>query len=312
MIFALAGNQNCGKTTLFNALTGSNQHVGNFPGVTVDQKVGTIRGTDHQVVDLPGIYSIRPYTQEEIVTRDFILNSKPDAIINIVDATNIERNLYLTLQLLALKVPTVIALNMMDELTGNGGSIDVKKLSQALGVPVVPISAAKNQGISELVDILLSTAQNQVLPKVQDFCPDGPVHRCIHAVCHIIEDHAQRARISRRFAATKLIEGEADFFNLLQLSQNEKELIEHSIIEMEADTGLDRNAALADMRYNFIDSVCAGCVKKASESKEHRRSVEIDRVLTNRYLAIPLFIAIMGLVFFLTFNVVGAFLSDVM
>ena len=312
MIFALAGNQNCGKTTLFNALTGSNQHVGNFPGVTVDQKVGTIRGTDHQVVDLPGIYSIRPYTQEEIVTRDFILNSRPDAIINIVDATNIERNLYLTLQLLSLKIPTVIALNMMDELTGNGGSIDVKKMSQALGVPVVPISAVKNQGISELVDILLSTAQNQVLPKVQDFCPDGPVHRCIHAVCHIIEDHAQRARISRRFAATKLIEGEADFFNLLQLSQNEKELIEHSIIEMEADTGLDRNAALADMRYNFIDSVCAGCVKKASESKEHRRSVEIDRVLTNRYLAIPLFIAIMGLVFFLTFNVVGAFLSDVM
>ena len=312
MIFALAGNQNCGKTTLFNALTGSNQHVGNFPGVTVDQKVGTIRGTDHQVVDLPGIYSIRPYTQEEIVTRDFILNSKPDAIINIVDATNIERNLYLTLQLLSLKIPTVIALNMMDELTGNGGSIDVKKMSQALGVPVVPISAVKNQGISELVDILLSTAQNQVLPKVQDFCPDGPVHRCIHAVCHIIEDHAQRARISRRFAATKLIEGDADFFNLLQLSQNEKELIEHSIIEMEADTGLDRNAALADMRYNFIDSVCAGCVKKASESKEHRRSVEIDRVLTNRYLAIPLFIAIMGLVFFLTFNVVGAFLSDVM
>ena len=312
MIFALAGNQNCGKTTLFNALTGSNQHVGNFPGVTVDQKVGNIRGTDHQVVDLPGIYSIRPYTQEEIVTRDFILNSKPDAIINIVDATNIERNLYLTLQLLSLKIPTVIALNMMDELTGNGGSIDVKKMSQALGVPVVPISAVKNQGISELVDILLSTAQNRVLPKVQDFCPDGPVHRCIHAVCHIIEDHAQRARISRRFAATKLIEGEADFFNLLQLSQNEKELIEHSIIEMEADTGLDRNAALADMRYNFIDSVCAGCVKKASESKEHRRSVEIDRVLTNRYLAIPLFIAIMGLVFFLTFNVVGAFLSDVM
>ena len=312
MIFALAGNQNCGKTTLFNALTGSNQHVGNFPGVTVDQKVGTIRGTDHQVVDLPGIYSIRPYTQEEIVTRDFILNHHPDGIINIVDATNIERNLYLTLQLLALKIPTVIALNMMDELTGNGGSIDVKKLSQALGVPVVPISAVKNQGISELVDILLSTAQNRVLPKVQDFCPDGPVHRCIHAVCHIIEDHAQQARISRRFAATKLIEGEADFFNLLQLSQNEKELIEHSIIEMEADTGLDRNAALADMRYNFIDSVCAGCVKKASESKEHRRSVEIDRVLTNRYLAIPLFISIMGLVFFLTFNVVGAFLSDVM
>ena len=312
MIFALAGNQNCGKTTLFNALTGANQHVGNFPGVTVDQKSGTIRGTNHQVVDLPGIYSIRPYTQEEIVTRDFILNSKPDAILNIVDATNIERNLYLTLQLLALQVPTVIALNMMDELTGNGGSIDVKKLSRALGVPVVPISAAKNQGISELVDTLLATAQNRVLPQVLDFCPGGPVHRCIHAVCHIIEDHAQRAQISRRFAATKLIEGEEEFFNLLQLSQNEKELIEHSIIEMEADTGLDRNAALAEMRYNFIESVCASCVKKATESREHRRSVQIDRVLTNRYLAIPLFVAIMGLVFFLTFNVVGAFLSDVM
>ena len=312
MIFALAGNQNCGKTTLFNALTGANQHVGNFPGVTVDQKSGTIRGTSHQVVDLPGIYSIRPYTQEEIVTRDFILKSKPDAILNIVDATNIERNLYLTLQLLSLQVPTVIALNMMDELTGNGGSIDVKKLSQALGVPVVPISAAKNQGISELVDTLLATAQNKVLPQVLDFCPGGPVHRCIHAVCHIIEDHAQRAQISRRFAATKLIEGEEEFFSLLQLSQNEKELIEHSIIEMETDTGLDRNAALAEMRYNFIESVCASCVKKATESREHRRSVQIDRVLTNRYLAIPLFVAIMGLVFFLTFNVVGAFLSDVM
>ena len=312
MIFALAGNQNCGKTTLFNALTGSNQHVGNFPGVTVDQKMGTIRGTSHQVVDLPGIYSIRPYTQEEIVTRDFILKSKPDAILNIVDATNIERNLYLTLQLLTLKIPTVIALNMMDELTGNGGSVDVQKLMDALGVPVVPISAAKNEGISELVDILLDTAENRVVPKVQDFCPEGPVHRCIHAVCHIIEDHAQRAQLSRRFAATKLIEGEQEFYDLLQLSQNEKELIEHSIIEMEADTGLDRNAALADMRYNFIEKVCDGCVTKASESKEHRRSVQIDKVLTNRYLAIPLFVAIMGLVFFLTFNVVGAFLSDVM
>ena len=312
MIFALAGNQNCGKTTLFNALTGSNQHVGNFPGVTVDQKVGTIRGTGHQVVDLPGIYSIRPYTQEEIVTRDFILNSKPDAILNIVDATNIERNLYLTLQLLTLKVPTVIALNMMDELTGNGGSVDVQKLSQELGVPVVPISAAKNQGISELVDIMLTTAENRTIPKVQDFCPEGPVHRCIHAVCHIIEDHAQRVQLPRRFAATKLIEGEEEFFDLLKLSQNEKELIEHSIIEMEADTGLDRNAALADMRYNFIEKVCTGCVTKASESKEHRRSVKIDKVLTNRYLAIPLFAAIMGLVFFLTFNVIGAALSDVM
>ena len=312
MIFALAGNQNCGKTTLFNALTGSNQHVGNFPGVTVDQKSGIIKGTNHQVVDLPGIYSIRPYTQEEIVTRDFILKSKPDAILNIVDATNIERNLYLTLQLMSLKVPMVIALNMMDELRGNGGSVNVRKMAEALGVPVVPISAAKNEGISELVDTLLSTASRRVKPKVQDFCPDGPVHRCIHAVCHIIEDHAQRAGISRRFCATKLIEGEEDFYELLDLSQNEKELIEHSIIEMEYDTGMDRNASLADMRYNFIEKVCASCVTKARESKEHRRSVAIDRVLTSRIFAIPLFIAIMCLVFFLTFNVVGAFLSDLM
>lgn len=312
MIFALAGNQNCGKTTLFNALTGSNQHVGNFPGVTVDQKAGVIRGTDHQVVDLPGIYSIRPYTQEEIVTRDFILKSKPDAIINIVDATNMERNLYLTLQLLTLQVPTVIALNMMDELVGNGGSVDVQKMSEAIGVPVVPISAAKNQGITELVDTLLDTASRRVTPKVQDFCPEGPVHRCIHAVCHIIEDHAQRVNIARRFCAMKLIEGEQDFFDALELSQNEKELIEHTIIEMEHETGLDRNAALADMRYNFIEKVCNQCVVKAKESKEHRRSMQIDKVLTHRIFAIPLFIAIMGLVFFLTFNVVGAFLSDVM
>ena len=312
MIFALAGNQNCGKTTLFNALTGSNQHVGNFPGVTVDQKSGTIKGTNHQVVDLPGIYSIRPYTQEEIVTRDFILKSKPDAILNIVDATNIERNLYLTLQLMSLKVPMVIALNMMDELRGNGGSVNVQKMAEALGVPVVPISAAKNEGISELVDTLLNTASRRVKPKVQDFCPDGPVHRCIHAVCHIIEDHAQRAGISRRFCATKLIEGEEDFYELLDLSQNEKELIEHSIIEMEYDTGMDRNAALADMRYNFIEKVCASCVTKARESKEHRRSMAIDRVLTHRFFAIPLFISIMCTVFFLTFHVVGAFLSDLM
>ena len=312
MIFALAGNQNCGKTTLFNALTGSNQHVGNFPGVTVDQKAGVIKGTNHQVVDLPGIYSIRPYTQEEIVTRDFILKSKPDAIINIVDATNMERNLYLTLQLLTLQVPTVIALNMMDELVGNGGSVDVQKMSEAIGVPVVPISAAKNQGITELVDTLLDTASRRVTPKVQDFCPEGPVHRCIHAVCHIIEDHAQRINIARRFCAMKLIEGEQDFFDALELSQNEKELIEHAVIEMEHETGLDRNAALADMRYNFIEKVCGECVVKAKESKEHRRSMRLDKVLTHRIFAIPLFIAIMGLVFFLTFNVVGAFLSDVM
>lgn len=312
MIFALAGNQNSGKTTLFNALTGANQHVGNFPGVTVDQKTGVIRGTEHQVVDLPGIYSIRPYTQEEIVTRDFILKEKPDAIINIVDATNIERNLYLTLQLLTLRVPTVIALNMMDELHGNGGSVDVKKMMDALGVPVVPISAAKKQGISELIDTILNTAKTKLLPKVQDFCPDGPVHRCIHAVSHIVEDHAAAADISRRFCAMKLIEGEEAFSRLLGLSANEMELIEHSVIEMEHDRGLDRNAALADMRYNFIEEVCRNCVVRAQESKEHRRSVQIDKILTNRYLAIPVFVGIMGLVFYLTFNLFGAWLSDLL
>lgn len=312
MIFALAGNQNCGKTTLFNALTGSNQHVGNFPGVTVDQKMGAIRGTEHQVVDLPGIYSIRPYSQEEIVTRDFILKQKPDAILNIVDATNLERNLYLTLQLLTLRVPTVIALNMMDELRGNGGSVDVQNMIEALGVPVVPISAAKNEGVSELTDTLIRTARDKILPKVQDFCPDGAVHRCIHAVSHLIEDHAQRADVSRRFCAIKLIEGDEDFFTMLELSQNEKELLEHSIIEMEHDTGLDRNAALADVRYNFIESVCARCLVKAHESREHARSMKIDKVLTHKIFAIPLFVAIMGLVFFLTFDVFGAWLSDLL
>lgn len=312
MIFALAGNQNCGKTTLFNALTGSNQHVGNFPGVTVDQKIGIIKGTEHKVVDLPGIYSIRPYTQEENVTRDFILNERPDAILNIVDATNIERNLYLTLQLLTLRVPMVIALNMMDELRGNGGSVDVRKMSEALGVPVIPISAAKNQGISDLVDVLMKTAKNRTGPKVLDFCPEGAVHRCIHAVSHIIEDHASRVNISRRFCATKLIEGETAFFDLLGLSQNEKELIEHSVIEMEFETGLDRNAALADMRYNFIEKVCDQCMVRAQESKEHHRSVQIDKVLTHRIFALPLFIMIMGLVFFLTFHVFGAWLQDLL
>lgn len=312
MIFALAGNQNSGKTTLFNALTGSNQHVGNFPGVTVDQKIGIIKGTNHQVVDLPGIYSIRPYSQEEIVTRDFILEAKPDAIINIVDATNMERNLYLTLQLLALQIPTVIALNMMDELLGNGGSVDVRKMAEALGVPVVPVSAIKNQGVAELAETVIQTAQKKLLPKVLDFCPDGPIHRCIHSVCHIVEDHAARVGISRRFCAVKLIEGETEFANRLEMSRNELELIEHSIIEMEYETGLDANAALADMRYRFIEAVCAECVVKAKESKEHRRSMRIDAVLTNRYLAIPLFVAIMGLVFYLTFSVVGAFLSDLL
>lgn len=312
MIFALAGNQNCGKTTLFNALTGANQHVGNFPGVTVEQKSGTIKGTNHTVVDLPGIYSIRPYSQEEIVTRDFILEQKPDAILNIVDATNMERNLYLSLQLLSLQVPMVIALNMMDELRGNGGSVDVQKMSNMLGVPVVPISAAKNEGVTELMDTLIQTAKTAAKPKVQDFCPDGPVHRCIHAVCHIIEDHAQSVGISRRFCATKLIEGEEEFFDKLMLSQNEKELIDHSIIEMEYDSGLDRNAALADMRYNFIEQVCESCMVKAKESKEHLRSVAIDKVLTNKYLAIPLFVGIMGLVFYMTFSLAGAWLSDLM
>ena len=312
MIFALAGNQNCGKTTLFNSLTGANQHVGNFPGVTVDQKVGSLRGTSHQVVDLPGIYSIRPYTQEEVVTQQFLLEQKPDAIINIVDATNIERNLYLTLQLLTLQVPMVIALNMMDELRGNGGSIDVRKMSEALGAPVVPISAAKNEGIAELVETLLKTAQNTEKPKVLDFCPDGPVHRCIHAVSHIIEDHAQKLDISRRFCASKLIEGEADFFDKLELSQNERELIEHSVIEMEHDSGLDRNAALADMRYNFIEKVCKSCVVKAHESREYLRSVAIDKVLTNRFFALPIFGVIMALIFYLTFYVIGEYLSNLL
>ncbi len=312
MKFALIGNQNSGKTTLFNALTGANQRVGNFPGVTVDQKTGTIRNTDHLVVDLPGIYSIRPYSQEEIITRDFLFRERPDAIINIVDATNIERNLYLTLQLLTLRVPMVVALNMMDEVMGNGGSVDVKKMMRSLGVPVVPISAVKNHGVAELVETLLATAKEKKVPEIMDFCPDGPVHRCIHAVSHIIEDHANSVDISRRFCAMKLIEGEQEFFDLLKLSSNEKELIEHAVIEMEHDRGLDRNAALADMRYNFIEQVCNNCVVKSKESKEHRRSVEIDKVLTNRYLAIPLFIAIMGLVFFLTFNVFGAWLSDLL
>ena len=313
MIFALVGNQNCGKTTLFNALTGSNQHVGNFPGVTVDQKVGEVKGAPNcSVVDLPGIYSIRPYSQEEIVTRDFVLGGKPDGIINIVDATNIERNLYLTLQLLELRIPTVVALNMMDELTGNGGSVDIQKMSKALGVPVVPISAAKNEGVSELTRQFVRVAKERILPKVMDFCPVGPVHRCIHAVSHLIEDHAQRAGISPRFCATKLIEGDESFLEMLELRQNERELLEHSVIEMEHDSGMDRNAALAAMRYDFIEKVAAESVVKAHESREHRRSMRIDAVLTNRYAAIPLFLGIMFLVFYLTFHVVGAWLSDLL
>ena len=313
MIFALAGNQNCGKTTLFNQLTGSNQHVGNFPGVTVDQKSGSIRGQkDCTVVDLPGIYSIRPYTPEEIVTRDFILNQRPDGIINIVDATNIERNLYLTLLLMEMRIPMVLALNMMDEVTSSGGTINVKGLSQALGIPVVPISAVKNEGVDELVRIAVSTAKNRVYPTVYDFCSPGPVHRCIHAVVHQIEDHAEAAGIPVRFAATKLIEGDEDIRTRLELDQNELELIEHSVKEMETEHGMDRNAALADMRYNFIESVCAGNVVKSHASRERQRSEAIDRIVTNRYLALPLFFAIMLAIFYLTFDVIGAVLSDLL
>lgn len=313
MIFALAGNQNCGKTTLFNQLTGSNQHVGNFPGVTVDQKVGQMKSQpDCSVVDLPGIYSLRPYTNEEIVTRDFLLNEKPDGIINIVDATNIERNLYLTLQLMEMRIPMVLALNMMDEVRNNGGTINVEKMSEALGIPVVPISAAKNEGIEELVQAAVRVAKEKRTTKVIDFCKQGPVHRCIHSVCHQIEDHAEKAGLSVRFSCSKLIENDTRIVDMLQLSQNELELVEHSIIEMEAEAGMDRNAALAGMRYDFIESVCTDTVIKCEESKEHIRSVKIDSILTHRYFAIPIFILVMFLVFFLTFNVFGAVLSDLL
>lgn len=313
MIFALAGNQNCGKTTLFNQLTGSNQHVGNFPGVTVDQKLGGLKGQKNcSVVDLPGIYSIRTYSTEEIVTRDFILNERPDAIINIVDATNIERNLYLTLQLLELNIPMVLALNMMDEVRANGGTIDVSGMSKRLGIPVIPISAAKNEGIDELIGNLINVAKNRIKPLVYDFCEGGPVHRCIHAATHIVEDHAERAGMSKRFAVMKIIENDKDVIERLEMSENELELIEHSIVEMEHDTELDRNAAIAAMRYEFIEKVCAETVIKCKESREHKRSVRIDSVLTHKYFAIPIFIAIMGLIFWLTFDVIGAFLSNLL
>ena len=313
MRFALAGNQNCGKTTLFNQLTGSNQHVGNFPGVTVDSKSGSIRNTKgDEVVDLPGIYSLRPYSAEEIVTRDFILDGRPDGIINIVDATNIERNLYLTLQMIEMQVPMVLALNMMDEVRANGGTVDTVKLSELLGIPVVPLSAAKGEGIADLTELACRRAAAGRKPEVYDFCPPGPVHRCIHAVTHVVEDHAERARMSARWAAMNVIEGNSDIVARLALDENELELCEHSIVEMERETGLDRNAAIADMRYSFIESVCAETVKKPEESRERKRSRAIDNVLTHRIFALPIFVGIMLLVFYLTFEVIGAFLSDLL
>ncbi len=310
MVFALAGNQNCGKTTLFNQLTGSNQHVGNFPGVTVDRKDGEIRGRkEATVVDLPGIYSLSPYTSEEIVTRDFLLKEKPDGIINIVDATNIERNLYLSMQLIELNIPMVIALNMMDEIRVNGGSINISKLSDEFGVPVVPISASKNEGVEELIEKAMSVAKNRIAPKRQDFC-SGAVHRAIHSVTHMIEDHADMIKVPARFAATKLVEGDEPMLSQLNLSDNEIEMIEHSVCEMEAELDTDREAALADMRYNFIDKVVSKTVVKGQKSVAYQRSVNIDKLLTHKFLAIPIFILIMALVFWLTFGVIGNFLSE--
>ena len=314
LTFALVGNQNSGKTTLFNQLTGSNQHVGNFPGVTVDRKDGVIRGHDNtRVTDLPGIYSMSPYSSEELVSRDFVLREKPKAIINIVDATNIERNLYLTMQLLEMNVPMVVALNMMDEMTGNGGSIDINGMEAALGTPVVPISAAKNQGVDELVQHAIHVAHYQEKPIRQDFCgPEdngGAVHRCLHAVGHLIEDHARAAGIPTRFAASKLIEGDRLMLDQLKLDGNERETLEHIVLQMEKERGLDRSAAIADMRFAFIQRVCDECVTKPKVSREHERSQRIDRILTGKYTAIPMFILIMGLVFFLTFNVIGAWLQ---
>ena len=313
MLLALVGNQNCGKTTLFNQLTGSNQHVGNFPGVTIEHKIGQIIGwKNYDLVDLPGIYSIRPYSGEEKVSRDFIIERKPDAIINIVDATNIERNLYLTLQLIEMGKPMVLALNMMDELLGNHGSVDIQKLSDRLGIPVVPIAAAKNDGVDELMRVVAETAENAVKPRRIDFCSAGPVHRCIHTVSHVVEDHADKIGVPSRFAATRVIEEDAEIISALKLSDNELELIGHAVLEMENEGGLDRNAALAEMRYRFIEAVCSECVIKAQESKEMLRSVKIDKVLTNKYLAIPMFIAIMGFIFWMTFSVLGKWLSDLL
>ena len=315
--FALVGNQNCGKTTLFNQLTGANQHVGNFPGVTVDRKDGQIRRFPNTVVtDLPGIYSMSPYSSEEIVSRNFVLNEHPKAVINIVDATNIERNLYLTMQLLEMNVPMVVALNMMDEVTANGGSIDINAMEAALGVPVVAISAVKNAGIDELADHAIHIAKYQERPLRQDFCDEshegGAVHRCLHGVSHLIEDHARAAGLPLRFAASKLIEGDPLVKEQLKLDDNEAEMVEHIILQMEKERGLDRSAAIADMRFAFIGKVCDQTVKKPKESKERRRSQRIDRILTGKYTAIPLFIIIMALVFWLTFNVIGAFFQDLL
>lgn len=311
MKFALAGNQNCGKTTLFNQLTGANQHVGNFPGVTVDSKVGKIRGTSDEVVDLPGIYSLSPYTQEEIVTRDFLTKEHPDGIINIIDATNIERNFYLTLQLIQLDIPMVIALNMMDEVRANGGTIKVNALKEELGVPVVPISASKNEGVDELIDTALKTAKAKRKPKRQDFC-SGPVHRTLHAVAHLVEDHAENIGIPAAFVASKLVERDEPLLASLELSENEIDMIEHSVTEMEGEMQTDRKAAIADMRYTFIDKIVKDAVIKPKESLQHARSVKIDRVLTNKYLAIPIFLSIMFLIFALTFGSVGSWLSDLL
>ena len=314
LTFALAGNQNCGKTTLFNQLTGSNQHVGNFPGVTVDQKSGPIRGYANTLVtDLPGIYSMSPYSSEEIVTRQFIINEKPTGIINIVDATNIERNLYLTMQLMELNVPMVLALNMMDEVRGNDGAIDINEMEELLGIPVVPISAAKNEGVDELVKHAIHVASYQERPQRTDFCDKedygGAVHRCLHGIIHLIEDHANQAGIPVRFAATKLVEGDHRILAALKLSKNEEEMLEHIILQMEEERGLDRAAAIADMRFSFIQKLVAKTVVKPKESKEHARSRRIDKILTGKYTAIPAFVGIMALVFYLTFNVIGAWLQ---
>ena len=317
LTFALAGNQNCGKTTLFNQLTGSNQHVGNFPGVTVDQKSGSIRGHENtKITDLPGIYSMSPYTDEEIVSREFILREQPTGIINIVDATNIERNLYLTLQLIELDRPVVLALNMMDELTGNGGSVDINAMESLLGIPIVPISAAKGEGIEELVAHALHVAHYQEKPGRMDFCDAeshrGAVHRCLHGIMHLIEDHAKEERIPVRFAATKIVEGDSRVIEALMLDQNEMEMIEHIICQMEKERGLDRSAAIADMRFAFIGKLVDRTFHKAHESRQHERSRRIDKILTGKYTAIPSFIAIMSLVFYLTFNVIGSGLQDLL